>query len=249
MERFATLASSVLSATGMTLTPRETGERARTLKERVDAVAQRVASRPTQIPQEPAKTNHALGVAMQQAEWAQLGGIPAQELLSRTKAARAVEAELSAAISTVRNILRDGEVEFTGRVDEVERLLAGGGLHEVLPGVQATGTPLNELRRLAASGWGEWTSGQLTSTAQGIGESLEAARHAQEELSSFFSRLGLPVTTSRAGLEAIGALLKVAEDAPRELLALRGPGLERTDIADFAIKAEETYTSLVAKTA
>ena len=248
MRSCTALARKVLSERGLTLTPAALSERAQKVRTRAEEVATLRSDRPAQIPQEPLQASQLLRSALQAPDLAQLVRIPARDLLLRTEAARRVESETATALRTVQAVLRDGGVEFAGRFDEVERLRAGGGLHELLVEGQNGGATLDELRRLAASGWGEWTAGRFTSTVQAIRELLDAAKQAHDELVAFFARLGLPVSTGHTGLEAIGVLLAVAEDAPRELLALRGPGLERADIADVAINAEETLKRLAAKT-
>lgn len=247
MSRFGELAETALSERGLSLSPKSVAEHSRKLLAAVEGIRLACAGRAIRIPQAQLRTSQTLRAALQRPEWAMLASVPVNELNERTRAARGVETEVSSALAEVKRVMADGGVPFAGHVDEIDRLLAGGGLHELLPDVQNIGAALEELRRLSATGWGQWTAGQFTSTARGIEESLDAAKQAHEELGAFFNRIGLPVATNRAGLEAIETLLQVAEAAPRELLAMRCPGMERADFSDVAIKAEETYKALAAK--
>ncbi|MCY4745655.1 DUF4011 domain-containing protein [Pelomonas sp. UHG3] len=173
--------------------------------------------------------------------------VPASELEGLAAQAEAVARETQAGLDQVHGVLGESRIKFDGRVEELQALLDGRGLPELLPEAPVDAATLDELRRLSSSGWQDWTAEQFTQTAREIGELTANAGEASEELKAFFSRIGIPVDLTRAGLEAIEALLTVSVEAPQELLSFRGPGLERPDFPDLAIRAEEANKAVAAK--
>ena len=172
---------------------------------------------------------------------------PASELLRAASAAEAVANAVGSALDQVSELLRLSHVQFEGRVEEVQGLLEGRGLPDLLPEAPADRQTLDELRSLSTSGWGDWTAEQFTQTSREISGLTSNAGEASEELTSLFARVSLPVEATKGDLEAIEVLLAVLQEAPQELLALRGPALERADFPDIAIRAEEAHKAVLAK--
>lgn len=172
---------------------------------------------------------------------------PANELLRAASAAEPVANGTGSALDQVSELLRLSHVPFEGRVEELQGLLEGRGLPDLLPEAPTDQQALDELRRLSASGWGDWTAEQFTQTSREILGLTSNAGEASEELTSLFARVSLPVEATKGDLEAIELLLAVLQEAPQELLALRGPALERADFPDIAIRAEEAHKAVLAK--
>jgi len=171
----------------------------------------------------------------------------ASELLRGASMVEAVAQATKSALEQVESLLRHSHVRFDGRVSELQALLDGRGLPELLAEAPSDAQTLEELRRLSSSGWNDWTAEQFTQTAREIGELTANAGEASEELKGFFSRMGIPVEITRGGMEAVEVLLAAIQNAPHELLAHRGAGLERADFPDIAIRAEEAHKALVNK--
>ena len=174
--------------------------------------------------------------------------MPANELRQAAVTAEAAANEAATALDQVSELLRLSHVPFEGRVEELQALLNGRGLPDLLPEAPADEQTLDELRRLATSGWGDWTAELFTQTSREISSLTSNAGEASEELKGLFARISVPVEATKGDLEAIEVLLAVLQDAPQELLALRAPALERPDFPDIAIRAEEAHKAVLAKT-
>lgn len=172
---------------------------------------------------------------------------PAPELIAAGAAASRTAGDVHASLEQVASVLRASGVPFSGRTEELQSLLDGRGMPELLPDAVLDDSLLEELRRLNAGGWGDWTAEQFAATARESAEVVAEASQAAEELKKFFSRLGVPVEVSKSWLDSIEVLLSVMESAPKELLTLRCAGLERTDFADIAIRAEDAYKNIAYK--
>lgn len=171
----------------------------------------------------------------------------ASDLQLLAAAAEAAVREVKSGLEQVQGLLNSSHVKFDGRVEELQALLDGRGLPDLLPEAPTDAATVDELRRLSSSGWEDWTAEQFTQTGREIGDLTAAAGEASEDLRAFFSKLGIPVDLTRGGLEAIEVLLAAAAEAPQELLSARGAGFERPDFPDLAIRAEEAHKAVAAK--
>lgn len=147
----------------------------------------------------------------------------------------------------IESVLKASSVPFGGKVEELQVLLDGRGMPELLPDATVDASALDDLRRLTAGGWGSWTAEQFSSKSREINEYLSEAKLAVEDLKDFFSKVGISVNSTRSNLEGAVLLLSVAEAAPKELLSLRGVNIERPDFADVAIRAEDAFKSVTFK--
>lgn len=173
--------------------------------------------------------------------------IPGSGLVQSGTNAGRIAKDVKTALEQVSEVLKASHIPFSGRTEELQALLDGRGMPELLPGAVLDAALLEELRRLGSGGWGDWTAEQFSATARETAELVAGASQASDELKSFFSRLGIPVETTKAWLESIEALLAVAESVPKDLLGFRSPGLERADFADIAIRAEDAHKSVAIK--
>lgn len=171
----------------------------------------------------------------------------ANDLLRAASAAEAIANETVTALDQVSELLRLSHISFEGRVEELQALLDGRGLPDLLLEAPNDHQALDELRRLSTSGWGDWTAEQFTQTSREISGFTSNACEASEELTDLFARISIPVDATKGDLEAIEVLLAVLLEAPQELLSLRGPALERADFPDTAIRAEEAHKAVLAK--
>ena len=144
----------------------------------------------------------------------------------------------------IESVLKASSVPFGGKVEELQVLLDGRGMSELLPDTVVDASVINDLGRLTAGGWGSWTAEQFSSKSREINEYLSEAKLALEDLKDFFSKVGIPVTSARSTLEGVEVLLSAAEAAPKELLSLRCPNIERPDFADVVIRAEDVFKSV-----
>jgi very-short-patch-repair endonuclease len=171
---------------------------------------------------------------------------PANDLLQAASAAEAVANETGTALAQVSELLQLSHISFEGRVEELQALLDGRGLPDLLLEAPTDQQTLDELRRLSTSGWGDWTAEQFTQTSREISGLTSNAGEASEELTGLFARISTPVEATKGDLEAIEVLLAVLQEAPQELLSLRGPALERADFTDIAVRAEEAHKAVLA---
>ena len=63
----------------------------------------------------------------------------------------------------IESVLKASSVPFGGKVEELQMLLDGRGMPELLPHAVVDGSTLEDLRRLTAGGWGSWTAEQFLS--------------------------------------------------------------------------------------
>jgi len=154
---------------------------------------------------------------------------------------------IEASLDQVTQLLAEARIPFTGKTDELRQLVSGTALTELQPGATTPTAAHAALRDLASRGWAEWTAGQFTETSGHIQEVLGESTEALEEVRSLFGRLGLPLDTSKAALEALAALIAVAESAPKELLYARTEGYARADFSDEANAAEHIAKDLISR--
>ena len=178
---------------------------------------------------------------------AQLVNTPASSLSEEGEKVESVAREVRRELDQVSDILRAGRIPFDGKTDELQVLLDGRGLPELLPDVVIEQSAISELRALAAGGWEDWTAEQFSAKAREITELLATARTAIEELQSVMGRATVPFDATKAALGDVETLLAISEGAPMELLAYRTPAMERPDFAEQAIAAEERHKSIASR--
>lgn len=208
-------------------------------REHVQTLRNLSRGRPTQFPAAPAQEAQRLQLLCQPLKATGLCSIPADSLIRRANAAAAVAAEVARTYREVRSVLLSAGVSFAGRVDEVQQLLDGSGLHELLPATgDASRNTLEVLRQVSGNGWAEWTAGQFAATSETVQAALNDTARACENLQSLLARLGIPFDGSRATSEAVEILLQAAERAPLAELSYRSAGFDRSDFDDVLQRAE-----------
>lgn len=217
------------------------------LQEGTDKLEKLTAGRDVLLPSDVNKMLSQLTLISNEPASAAWIRMPGRDLVSAGDSAAQVARAVRARLEQVKAVLDSSNVSFTGQTEELQALLDGRGMPELLPEAVINETVLKELQRWNAGGWGDWTAERFSSVARRTGEVLLQASQAAEELKAFFGRLGIPVETSKSWIESIEAILAVMETAPKELLVLRCSNFERPDFADFATRADDTYKSLAYK--
>ncbi|WP_143694565.1 DUF4011 domain-containing protein [Variovorax sp. JS1663] len=176
----------------------------------------------------------------------------ALELAGAQLAARAREAlagvrEKDQALTQLDATLRKSAVSFGGSVGELRKILDGTSIPELQPQVTVDGVVIDTLSLYASQGFGEWTAERFDAVVREGQATVIEAKAAAAELTSFFGRLSLPVEQSATWFQSLEALIAVCEQAPAELLGMRGAGLERADFVEIAKRAEERHHALAAQ--
>ncbi len=208
---------------------------------------QQMDGKPTQVPGNAVQSRSKFERYLQDETLTSRCDEPATGLGAQASVALQVLKGVQTSLAQVSQLLEEAHVPFTGKTDELRQLSGGTALTELLPEAKSATHAHGVLRDLASRGWADWTAAQFTETSGHIQEVLGESLEALEELRALFGRLGLPLDTSKASLEAIAALISVAESAPKELLHGRVEGFSRSDFADLAIRAEATAKDLAAK--
>lgn len=159
---------------------------------------------------------------------------------TRAEALRPLDV-VRAGLKQVRELLRSTGLSFRGHTDDIQLLLAGRGLPELIHGPLPSIETTAALRELLANGWGEWTAEQFFAAGKELKEEINSAALAVESLHRLTDRIGISVQMTSLGLHALETLLSIAEDAPVDLLAFRAACFEHPEFAEVAIKAEDTH--------
>lgn len=240
-------ALDVLSSAGRQLSLIELQALTSRVEQGIDALRLSLRTADATVPADAESLRTALLLVKEDSTSSRWWATPADELLRAASAAEVVAYEAGAALDQVADIMRLSRVPFDGRVEELQGLLEGRGLPDLLPEAPADQQTLDELRRLSTGGWGDWSFEQFTQTSREIVALTSNADEAAAELAGLFARISLPVEATKGDLEAIEVLLAVLLEAPQELLALRSPPLGRADFPDIAIRAEEAHQAVTAK--
>ena len=215
-----------------------------TLDEGLAHLGALISGRSVGLPRDMTALQEKLRRALDWAEPTNLKGQPAVQLVKTAEVGLNTIKKVRDGLTQIEAVLRASSIPFSGKVDELQVLLDGRGMPELLHDAVIDAAALDDLRRLAAGGWGSWTAEQFSSKSREITEYLTDARLSLEDLSSFFSKLGISLTSSKSNLDGIEVLLSVAEAAPKELLSHRVANIERPDFADVATRAEDVYKSV-----
>ena len=151
---------------------------------------------------------------------------------------------VGAILQKVQAVLAPAGINVGERVDDVQGLLDGRGYGELLTGAPISPEAVDTLNMLCEEGFGEWTAERFTSASKDLMEDVGATESAVQGLKEICSKVGLPFDTTTTGLEAVDALLVIAEQAPVELLAHRSNTFAIPEFAEAAVQAEEAHRSL-----
>lgn len=242
-----TLGSPAVSELGQALTPEQLMSHVTSLERLLGRLRELSGQRELSVPPDFVRVISEIHIASQEPACSALRNVPCTQLKEAAASASQVANQVRAALNQVSEVLKSSNLPFTGKTEELQALLDGRGMSELLPNVSLDGAAVDELRQLSTGGWGEWTAEQFLATARGTAELVGTASQAAEELKSFFSRLGVPFEATKSWLDSVDVLLGIAEAAPMELLGFRGPGLDRPDFSDIAIRAEDSFKSVTYK--
>lgn len=173
--------------------------------------------------------------------------ISCTQLTEQAKDALARVRQQDEALTQLDGVLRKSGLNFGGSVGELRKILDGTSFPELQPQAAVDGGVVDALHLFALQGFGDWTAERFDAVLRDGLETFKGAKDAAEELIAFFGRLNLPVEQSASWLQSLEILITVCEQAPAELLGLRGPGLERADFVEIAKRAEERHNSIAAQ--
>lgn len=249
LEKVSALAVKSLSPKALSLSREQLRPALESLEQQLSLVGQLTGERSTLVPSPGDELKRKLHTYSQDDSLRRLEDESAKNLMARAGEALPVLRNTQASILELSLLLSAAKIPFSGKADEIGQLVSGKGLAELQPDARASTTDADALRDFVSRGWADWTAAQFIDTSGHISEILEVTGDALEQLRSFMGRLGLPLDTSKASLEALEVVLAIAEGAPKELLGSRGPGYERADFADIAIRAEEEQKNLAYRSA
>jgi transcription elongation GreA/GreB family factor/very-short-patch-repair endonuclease len=169
----------------------------------------------------------------------------APSLLKLSQSAVTVATRFRHQFTLVAQILKDNGVAFGGQVEELQALIDGRGLPELLPDAVLDEAVWTGLREIEQSGWSQWTAAQCHIASREVAEAVTNASSALDDLNAFLNRLGLPPALSEDGLASVETLATIAEGTPEEVMPLRTSGLTRADFGDVAIRAEEAHKAVM----
>jgi hypothetical protein len=150
----------------------------------------------------------------------------------------AICTSLRMTLNDVRSQLGAAQISFTGATSEVRELLEGRGYGE-LSGQRQSEDTLTALHQLVEKGFGDWTGERFLSTARELQRDLAAATSAANTVGQVTARLGLPFHGGPSDIDAVLALVEVAEAAPIDLLAYRTKGFDDAAFPEHAVRAED----------
>ena len=218
-----------------------------TLNEGLAHLSAIAADRPIRLPRDIHGLQEQLKRALHWMDSTSLSANPANDLTKAGEVGLVAAKKVRDELVQIESVLKTSSVPFGGKVEELQGLLDGRGMPELLPDAVVDASTLDDLRWLTAGGWGFWTAEQFSSKSHEINEYLSEAKLALEDLKDFFSKVGITVTSARSNLEGVEVLLSIADAAPKEILSLRGSNIERPDFADVAIRAEDAFKSVTYK--
>jgi very-short-patch-repair endonuclease len=167
------------------------------------------------------------------------------QLAMRAREALATVRENDQALTQLDAMLRKSAVPFNGSVSELRKMLDGTSIPELQPEVDVDRTVVDELNLFATQGFGDWTAERFDAVVREGHATVLEAKTSSQDLSAFFTRFGLPVEQSASWLQSLETLITVCEQAPSELLGLRGPGMERSDFVEIAKRAQERHQAVL----
>jgi len=225
----------------------------RELTHRSASLGQLLADLRDQLPVEAVVPQDVSGVRASLQEQMTLPALSfALDVLGVQLATRAAQAlvgvrEKDQALTQLDATLRKSGVSFGGSVGELRKILDGTSIPELQPQANVDDAVVDTLSLYALQGFGDWTAERFDAVVREGQVTLTEAKAAAQELAAFFQRLNLPFEQSASWVQSLEALITVCEQAPSELLGLRGPGLERADFMEIAKRAEERHQSLAAQ--
>ena len=190
---------------------------------------------------EPAKTLGELNALLGAQGTLAYVGDPSQAIAIAAVEALETCRAVAAVHQQVNSILAAGGIKMTGRLDVIRGYLEGKGFGELSPSADISTDLLAALKGLENEGFEAWTAERFASTSRDVQENVSAGQGAIQGLQDICERVAVPFDSTVAGLEALEALLKIAETAPHDLLSYRSKSFEAPTFSETAMQAEETH--------
>ncbi|RYG58163.1 MAG: hypothetical protein EON56_00500 [Alphaproteobacteria bacterium] len=237
-------AAEELSTPALSLSAKQLGEAARSLIDRLQSLRSVLNDRIAQAPSDSSDLSAQLTARQSLLAEQSIVSQPAHALTKIEGLALQRLKHLSSALIRVTDLLLTVGLPFSGHTDDIRTLLDGRGLPELVYGPMPDSGKIAAIRELHSEGWGEWNSDRFASTSMDLSEHADAAALALENLRGLAQRVGVALPMTLNGMLAFENILKIAEDAPTDLLAFRTLAFEQPGFADIAIKAEDTHKSI-----
>ena len=191
-------------------TYREFREEVASLIDQLERLSQVSVKREIGVPSDLASLREGLSNAVDWMNKAQLEKMSAAELSRAGTKGLATAKKIGGELSLVQSLLSESSIPFDGNVGELEALLDGRGMPELLPTVSIDATTLEDLQRFAGGGWGGWTAEEFAQREREISEHISTGKQSLDELKEHFSRFGISASSSKSFLEGIETLLSIA---------------------------------------
>lgn len=245
LSTFAQGAKELLSPAALRFTLGAVQEQAASLRNSIGQLAAVLGDRDASIPGDPANVGRVVEEASRSSAFAGLLGQPVGRIIESANAVEVTAASVKSALDHVSAVMKAANLPFAGRTDEVEDLLDGRSMAELLPDAASGSEELASLRSLDATGLGNWTAERFTVKAREITELVATAESAAEALAEFLKRVGIPWHADKDSLVDLETLLALVESAPQDLLTHRAPSFARPDFSEVATRAEEEHKSVL----
>ncbi len=145
---------------------------------------------------------------------------------------------LVGALERLTDITKRYQLLFDGTPAAVTELTKADPITGILPGTQVDDVVVAEAERRSHATFGNLRLEAGREKAEYLQQLLSAYRGALEEIADTARRVGLEFEGTGQGIAQFGALVKIAREAPHELLEHRHDKFGHPRLLDVAIKAE-----------
>lgn len=161
-----------------------------------------------------------------------------RDIDAAAKAVLAHHEQLSNAVERLTNIVTRFRLPFDPTPNSVAEVGKGDPVAGILPGVHVDDLVAAEAARRSHAAFCNLSLEAGREKVAYLQQFLDSYRAALEEIAGTASRVGLEFDPTTAGLAQFGALVRIASDAPHELLEHRHEKFGHPRLIEVAIKAE-----------
>lgn len=158
---------------------------------------------------------------------------------SIAQAVLARHGQLTDAFNRVSDVARRFRLSFAGDPSSVVQLAQTDPVAGILPGAQVDDEIVAKAARFANAAFSSVSLEAGYEKLAYLQQILGDYRAALEELADTASRMGLEFEQTPAGVAQFGALLKIAREAPHDLLEHRNENFGHPHLVELATKAEQ----------
>lgn len=165
--------------------------------------------------------------------------VPFSDIHATAKAVLARYRQLKAAYERLGDIAKRFQLPLDPTLSGVAQLAQPDPIAGILPGAQVDDLLVAEAKRHSSAAFSALSLEAGYEKLEYLRQLLAAYRSALEEIRGTAGRLGLEFEETTAGIGQVGALLKIAREAPHELLEHRHERFGHSRLVDLANKAEQ----------